>query len=190
MVVADMLHDYGVSHIFMVPAVLRRSFAELERRHPEVARIATHGEKAAAYMADGFGRAARRPGICAAQVVGAPQPGGGPARAVPGRLPRDRLLGRQAARDPVPSRVPGGRRPARLRSGHEIQRRRRPPRSVRRHDQARVSRRHDRDDPARCTSRCRGTRDRSTSVRPRMSRSSRANSHRFPRFGRCRTMPA
>jgi acetolactate synthase-1/2/3 large subunit len=70
MVVADTLAGYGVSHIFMVPAVLRRSFAELERRHPEIARIATHGEKSAVYMADGYARASRRPGICAAQVVG------------------------------------------------------------------------------------------------------------------------
>lgn len=70
-VVADMLAGYGVTHVFMVPAVIRRSFAELERRHPDVARIATHGEKSAAYMADGYARASRRPGVCAAQVVGA-----------------------------------------------------------------------------------------------------------------------
>ena len=29
---ADMLKDYGVTHVFMVPAVLRRTFAEMERR--------------------------------------------------------------------------------------------------------------------------------------------------------------
>ena len=31
---ADMLKDYGVTHVFMVPAVLRRTFAEMERRTP------------------------------------------------------------------------------------------------------------------------------------------------------------
>lgn len=70
-VVADMLAEYGVTHLFQVPAVLRRTLAELERRHPEVARVTTHGEKAAAYMADGYARVAQRPGVCAAQVVGA-----------------------------------------------------------------------------------------------------------------------
>ncbi len=70
-VIADMLHGYRVTHVFLVPAILRRTFAELERRHPEIARIVTHGEKAAAYMADGYARACGRPGVCAAQAVGA-----------------------------------------------------------------------------------------------------------------------
>ncbi len=67
---ADMLKGYGVSHVFMVPAVLRRTFAEMERR-TGIARIHTHGEKSAAYMADGYARVAGRPGVCMAQVVGA-----------------------------------------------------------------------------------------------------------------------
>src|SRR4030088_3331061 len=67
---AEMLKGYGVTHIFMVPAVLRRTFAELERR-TSIARIHTHGEKSAAYMADGYARASGRPGICMAQVIGA-----------------------------------------------------------------------------------------------------------------------
>jgi acetolactate synthase-1/2/3 large subunit len=67
---AEMLAGYGVSHVFMVPAVLRRSFAEMERR-TSIARIHTHGEKAAAYMADGYARASGKPGVCMAQVVGA-----------------------------------------------------------------------------------------------------------------------
>src|SRR5712671_3920587 len=67
---ADMLQGYGVSHVFMVPAVLRRTFAEMERR-TKIKRIHTHGEKAAAYMADGYARASGRPGVCMAQVVGA-----------------------------------------------------------------------------------------------------------------------
>jgi acetolactate synthase-1/2/3 large subunit len=70
-VLADMLAGYHVTHLFQVPAVLRRTLAELERRHPGVARITTHGEKAAVYMADGYARVAGRPGVCAAQVVGA-----------------------------------------------------------------------------------------------------------------------
>ena len=48
-VLAEMLQGYGVSHVFMVPAVLRRTFAEMEHR-TKIKRIHTHGEKAAAYM--------------------------------------------------------------------------------------------------------------------------------------------
>jgi acetolactate synthase-1/2/3 large subunit len=69
-VLADMLAGYGVTHVFMVPAVLRRTFAEMERR-TKIARIHTHGEKSAAYMADGYARASGKPGICMAQVIGA-----------------------------------------------------------------------------------------------------------------------
>jgi acetolactate synthase-1/2/3 large subunit len=67
---AEMLQGYGVSHVFMVPAVLRRTFAELEMR-TRIKRIHTHGEKSAAYMADGYARASGKPGICMAQVIGA-----------------------------------------------------------------------------------------------------------------------
>jgi acetolactate synthase-1/2/3 large subunit len=69
-ILAEMLAGYGVSHVFMVPAVLRRTFAEMERR-TSIHRIHTHGEKAAAYMADGYARASGKPGVCMAQVVGA-----------------------------------------------------------------------------------------------------------------------
>jgi acetolactate synthase-1/2/3 large subunit len=67
---ADMLQGYGVSHVFMVPAVLRRTFAEMEMR-TRIKRIHTHGEKSAAYMADGYARASGKPGVCMAQVIGA-----------------------------------------------------------------------------------------------------------------------
>jgi acetolactate synthase-1/2/3 large subunit len=69
-VLADMLAAYGVTHVFMVPAVLRRTFVEMERR-TKIARVHCHGEKSAAYMADGYARASGRPGICMAQVIGA-----------------------------------------------------------------------------------------------------------------------
>jgi acetolactate synthase-1/2/3 large subunit len=67
---AEMLAGYDVTHVFMVPAVLRRTFAEMETR-TRINRIHCHGEKAAAYMADGYARASGKPGICMAQVVGA-----------------------------------------------------------------------------------------------------------------------
>jgi acetolactate synthase I/II/III large subunit len=67
---ADMLGGYGVTHIFHVPAVLRRTMVEIERR-TDIKRLHVHGEKAAAYMADGYARACGKPGICMAQVIGA-----------------------------------------------------------------------------------------------------------------------
>jgi acetolactate synthase-1/2/3 large subunit len=67
---ADMFKGYGVTHIFHVPAVLRKTFAVMEGR-TGIKRLHVHGEKAAAYMADGYARACGRPGICMAQVIGA-----------------------------------------------------------------------------------------------------------------------
>jgi acetolactate synthase-1/2/3 large subunit len=67
---AEMLQGYGVTHVFHVPAVLRRTFAEMEKR-TDIKRLHVHGEKAAAYMADGYARASGKPGVCMAQVVGA-----------------------------------------------------------------------------------------------------------------------
>ena len=69
-VMARMLEDYGVTDIFHVPAVLRRTLVEMEMS-TSIRRIRAHSEKSAAYMADGYARASRRPGICMAQTVGA-----------------------------------------------------------------------------------------------------------------------
>jgi len=67
---ADMLEAYGVTHVFHVPAVLRKTFAVMESR-TKIKRLHVHGEKSAAYMADGYARATGKPGICMAQVIGA-----------------------------------------------------------------------------------------------------------------------
>ena len=67
---ADMLKGYGVTHVFHVPAVLRKTFAVMESR-TDIKRLHVHGEKTAAYMADGYARASGKPGICMAQVIGA-----------------------------------------------------------------------------------------------------------------------
>ena len=66
---ADTLKAYGVTHVFLVPAILRRALAEMDL--VGIKRVITHGEKAAAYMADGYARASNRPGVCMAQSVGA-----------------------------------------------------------------------------------------------------------------------
>ena len=61
---------YGVSAVFFVPTILSKTLYELER-HTSIARILTHGEKAAAYMADGYARASGHPAVCMAQNIGA-----------------------------------------------------------------------------------------------------------------------
>ena len=67
--VAETLKGYGLTHVFYVPSIARRILAELEM--VGIQRIVAHGEKAAAYMADGYARAANGPAICMAQSVGA-----------------------------------------------------------------------------------------------------------------------
>jgi acetolactate synthase-1/2/3 large subunit len=52
-----------------MPVIAQRALLEMERLG--ISRIMTHGEKAAAYMADGYARASKRTGICMAQSVGA-----------------------------------------------------------------------------------------------------------------------
>jgi acetolactate synthase-1/2/3 large subunit len=65
---AEMLRGYGVSHIFFVPVLMARALAEMEDM--SIRRVMVHGEKSAAYMADGFARASGKPGVCMAQYIG------------------------------------------------------------------------------------------------------------------------
>jgi len=67
--VAEALHGYGVTHVFFVPGTMRRALVEMEDLG--INRVLCHSEPAAAYMADGYARAARRPGVVMAQSVGA-----------------------------------------------------------------------------------------------------------------------
>jgi acetolactate synthase I/II/III large subunit len=66
---AEAMQSYGVTHMFFVPTIMLAALAEMEDMN--IRRVMTHGEKAAAYMADGYARASRKPGICMAQTVGA-----------------------------------------------------------------------------------------------------------------------
>ncbi len=67
--VADTLRGYGVTHVFFVPQMLLETLTSMEGMG--IRRVMVHGEKAAAYMADGYARASGRPGVCIAQHVGA-----------------------------------------------------------------------------------------------------------------------
>jgi len=66
---ARALAGTGMSHVFFVESVMRRTLLQLSDHG--VKPVLAHSEKAAAYMADGYARVARRPGVCMAQSVGA-----------------------------------------------------------------------------------------------------------------------
>jgi acetolactate synthase-1/2/3 large subunit len=66
---ARALAGTGMSHVFFVESVMRRTLLQLGDLG--VKPILAHSEKAAAYMADGYARVAGRPGVCMAQAVGA-----------------------------------------------------------------------------------------------------------------------
>jgi acetolactate synthase-1/2/3 large subunit len=91
--IAESLKGYGVTHVFFVEAILRRSLMEMESLG--IRRVLTHSEKAAAYMADGYARIARKPGVCMAQSVGAANLASGLQDPFLGRSPVIALTGRQ-----------------------------------------------------------------------------------------------
>jgi acetolactate synthase-1/2/3 large subunit len=68
---AEMVHGYGITHVFFVPTILTPALAAMGELDPPMTRVTTHSEKAAAYMADGYARARRAPALCMAQTVGA-----------------------------------------------------------------------------------------------------------------------
>jgi acetolactate synthase-1/2/3 large subunit len=91
---AETFKGYGITHVFFVEAILRKTLVEMETLG--IRRILVHSEKAAAYMADGYARVTKRPGICMAQSVGAanlasglqdPYLGSSPVIALTGKKP-------------------------------------------------------------------------------------------------------
>ncbi len=91
--IAEMFQGYGVSHVFFVPGILTRGLIEIKKLG--IRPILTHGEKAAAYMADGYARASHRPGVCLAQSVGAANLAAGLQDPYLGVIPVIAITGRQ-----------------------------------------------------------------------------------------------
>src|SRR3984885_10495148 len=89
--IAEFLEAYGVKAVFFVPTILSRVLAEMDEM--PIKRVLTHGEKAAAYMADGYARVSGRPGVCAAQAVGAANLAAGLRDAYMGHSPVIALTG-------------------------------------------------------------------------------------------------
>ena len=67
--IAETVHGYGITHVFFMPYIGPRALMEMEKLG--IKRVQTHGEKAAAYMADAYARIKRAPSLCMAQSVGA-----------------------------------------------------------------------------------------------------------------------
>ena len=66
--IADMFRAYGVSHFFFVPVILPDALKRMSAIG--ITPVMTHGEKAAAYMADGYARVSGKVGVCGAQAIG------------------------------------------------------------------------------------------------------------------------
>ncbi|PKB78837.1 MAG: acetolactate synthase [SAR202 cluster bacterium Io17-Chloro-G9] len=90
---AETMKEYGVTHAFYMPMVVTRALVEMEQ--VGIRRIMPHGEKAAAYMADGYARVARRPAVCMCQNVGAANLAAGLQDAYLGGSPVVAITGRR-----------------------------------------------------------------------------------------------
>jgi acetolactate synthase-1/2/3 large subunit len=88
---ARALAGTGMSHVFFVESVMRRTLLQLSDLG--VKPILAHSEKAAAYMADAYARVSGRPGVCMAQSVGAANLASGLQDAWLGRSPVIALTG-------------------------------------------------------------------------------------------------
>ncbi len=66
---AKAVHGYGLTHIFYMPYVMPPAILEMGKLG--VTAIQSHGEKAAAYMADAYARVHRGPALVMSQSVGA-----------------------------------------------------------------------------------------------------------------------
>src|SRR5262252_354541 len=94
--IAEMLSAYGVSHFFFVPVILPETVKRMSERG--ILPVMTHGEKAAAYMADGYARISRKVGVCGAQAIGSTNLAAGLRDAYMARAPIVALSGEPDAR--------------------------------------------------------------------------------------------
>lgn len=90
---AETVHGYGLTHAFFMPYIVPRALGEMQNLGMTV--VQTHGEKAAAYMADGYARAKRAPGLCLCQSVGAMNLAAGLQDAYLGQSPVIAISGRE-----------------------------------------------------------------------------------------------
>lgn len=90
---AETVHRYGLTHAFFMPFIAPRALGHMQDLGMKV--VGVHSEKAAAYMADGYARARRAPGLCMAQSVGALNLAAGLQDAYLGQSPVLAITGRE-----------------------------------------------------------------------------------------------
>jgi len=90
---AETVHGYGLTHAFFMPFITPRSLGLMQDLG--LTTVQTHGEKAAAYMADGYARARGGPGLCMCQAVGALNLAAGLQDAWLGQSPVIAITGRE-----------------------------------------------------------------------------------------------
>lgn len=76
--IAETVHGYGITHVFFMPYIGPRALMEMENLG--IKRIQTHGEKAAAYMADALRQGETRTGSLYGTVSWCAQSRGGITR--------------------------------------------------------------------------------------------------------------
>ncbi len=92
---AETISGYGVKAVFYVPYVLPAALVEMDNLG--IKRVMCHNEKAAGYMADGYARASRAPGVALAQSIGAANLAAGLQDAALGVSPVIAITGRRPA---------------------------------------------------------------------------------------------
>jgi acetolactate synthase-1/2/3 large subunit len=90
---AEQIRNVGLTHVFFIDAILRRTLIDLEELGIE--RVLVHAEKSAAYMADAYARINNSIGVCMAQSVGAANLAAGLQDAYLHRSPVLALTGRK-----------------------------------------------------------------------------------------------
>ena len=105
--IADTVHGYGITHVFFMPYIGPRALMEMEKLG--IKRVQTHGEKAAAYMADAYARVNRAPSLCMAQSVGAVNLAAGLQDAYLACSPVIALTGKENQINQTTPRLPRGR---------------------------------------------------------------------------------
>ena len=118
---AETLRDYGVTHVFFVPAIIRRALMEME--DVGIKRIISHGEKSAAYMADAYARVTGKPGTLFRPVGWRGQPGRRSAGRIPRRVSRHCYYRPPSSDAPASQLLSGNRTLPSICLGHQIQRR-------------------------------------------------------------------
>jgi acetolactate synthase-1/2/3 large subunit len=93
---AESLHAYGLTHAFFMPYIMPNAVIEMDKLG--INTIQTHGEKAAAYMADAYARVRRAPAFVMCQSVGAVNLAAGLQDAYLARSPVVALTGREMQR--------------------------------------------------------------------------------------------